>query len=396
MAIDAAGLFFTDVALVPSQTSGFELVARDAAGKQLEIAPNSFTVTYGMTVGGAALPQTIRLCKADNTTEVIAAAGASLPLQVNMLRVRTVEALAAGSDGELRIPFAEGDELLADRNCEGSVVIIKGTDVHKNLPAGTFIEISGEVNVSGVFTASCFVEALDEHFDATDAIMEFNADKFLAHLKRIHAQVEELEPKVEQAADSHAKAEFKKITASSRLEAIESVIEECNGEESQLGEARNQMVSIQRELDAIEEVVDWPAILAKYREELQEAKEAVDQNGTEKDRTDLVTLETDGEREVAEKDGKQLKAATKRIISLIFRIYFRQPSYWAACLANLAKKEHEFIDVDQARALLRQSERAMQAKDVDTMQSIVEQLWNLLPADAAAESQQSGFNSTVS
>ena len=62
--------------------------------------------------------------------------------------------------------------------------------MHKNLPAGTLIEISGEVNVSGVFTASCFVEALDEHFDATDAIMEFNADKFLAHLNRIHAQVE--------------------------------------------------------------------------------------------------------------------------------------------------------------------------------------------------------------
>jgi len=395
VAIDAAGLFFTDVALVPSQASGFELVARDGAGKQLEIAPNSFTVTYGMTVGRAALPQTIRLCKADNTTEVLAASGASLPLQVNKLHVRTVEALAAGSDGKLRIPFAEGDELLADRNREGSVVVIKGTDVHKNLPAGTLIEISGEVNVSGLFAASCFIEAIDDNFKSEGNLLEFNTDSYLAHLNRIHAQVEALAPKVERADDPHAKAEFQKITASGQLEAIETLIEESNGEESQLGEARNQMVSIQRELDAIEVVVDWPAILAKYREEVQKTRETVEELGGEKDRADLVTLEADGDREVAEKDGKQLKAATERFTSLRFRLWFRQPDFWISILADLARREHEFIDVDQARALLRQSQRAVQARDVDTMESIVRQLWNLLPPDAAAESRQSGFGSDV-
>ena len=393
VAIDSAGLFFTDVALVPSQASGFELIARDAAGKQLEITPHAFTVTYGMTVGGAALPQTIRLCKADNTTEVLAAAGTSLPLKVNPLYVRTVEALAAGSDGELRIPFAEGDELLADRNREGSVVIIKGTDVSKNLPAGTLIEISGEVNVSGVFTASCFVDALDEHFDASDSILEFNEDKFLAHLNRIHAQVEALAPKVEQAGDPHAQAELQKITEGGQLDAIQSLIEESNGEQSQLGEARNQMVSVQRELDAIEVVVDWPAILAEYREAVQETREAIENLGGEKDRADLVTLEADGDREVAEKDGKQLKAATERITSLRFRIWGRQPEFWAAILTDLAKREHEFIDVDQARALLRQSQRAMQARDVDTMESIVRQLWSLLPP--GADDGSSGFRSDV-
>ena len=124
---------------MPSEASEFKIIARDSSGASLEITPSSFTVTHGLTVlEERHLPQTIRLCKADGfDSEVLLQAGTQLPASVNTLKVHTVKSLESGSDDDLRIPFSEGDQEIADRNLEGSVVIIKGTDIERSLPAGS-------------------------------------------------------------------------------------------------------------------------------------------------------------------------------------------------------------------------------------------------------------------
>jgi len=397
MSVDESGMFFTDVTLVPSEASEFKVIALDSSGAALEITPSSFTVTHGITVGGASLPQTIRLCKADGSTQALLQKGSIFPAIANKLEVHTVKSLASGSDEELRIPFAEGDQEIADRNLEGSLLIIKGEDIERSLPAGSMIEISGQVDVSGVFTASCFVEVLDETFKASNSILELNPDKFDEQLTRIQERIDEIEEKVEESGNTTAEGNLATITDGGRVDTIRESIDEGRKSDdiARVGTARNDMVRLQNELDAIECEVTWPSILSKYNEECEETRRLVQQYGDDRDKKLLQQLEEEGKRAVDAEDGRMVKSITSYMSSLGFAALSRQPEFWMSILGDLAQREHQFTNRSQATSLLAQGARAMQVKDVDTMRSVVQQLWSLLPESEAAASRAGGFSSGV-
>ena len=397
LSVDESGVFFTEVTLVPSEASEFKIIARDSSGASLEITPSSFTVTHGLTVGGALLPQTIRLCKADDSTEVLLQAGTQLPASVTTLKVHTVKSLESGSDEDLRIPFAEGDQEIADRNLEGSVVIIKGTDIERSLPAGSVIEISGQVDVSGVFTANCWVEVLDETFEATHSVLEFKPDKFNNQLASIQERIDEIEEKVEVSGNTTAAGKLATITDGGRVDALKKSIDEGGKSDdiARLGTVRNDMVRLQNELDEIECTVTWPSILSKYNKECEETRRLVQQYGDDRDKKMLEQLEEEGKPAVDAEDGRMVKSITSHMSSVGFAALSRQPEFWISILGDLARREHQFSNRSQATSLLAQGHRAVQVKDVETMRSVVQQLWALLPESEAAASKAGGFGSGV-
>ena len=102
--------------------------------------------------------------------------------------------------------------------------------------------------------------------------------------------------------------------------------------------------------------------------------------------TDLVTLEADGDREVAEKDGKQLKAATERIISLTAVSHLGAAARVTGqlCLAlisqNVSMNLLTWIRLE--RCCDKVNVRCKQGMSIRWKASF-RQLWSLLPADAA-------------
>jgi hypothetical protein len=259
------------------------------------------------------------------------------------------------------------------------------------------IEISGQVDVSGVFTASCFVEVLDETFKASNSILELNPDKFDEQLTRIQERIDEIEEKVEESGNTTAEGNIATITDGGRVDTIRESIDEGRKSDdiARVGTARNDMVRLQNELDAIECEVTWPSILSKYKEECEETRRLVQQYGDDRDKKLLQQLEEEGKRAVDAEDGRMVKSITSYMSSLGFAALSRQPEFWMSILGDLAQREHQFTNRSQATSLLAQGARAMQVKDVDTMRSVVQQLWSLLPESEAAASRAGGFSSGV-
>jgi molecular chaperone DnaK (HSP70) len=118
-------------------------------------------------------PQTIGIELEDGTVAPIIRKGQPLPARGEHDR-RTAVALRAGHpEDRIRIPVVEGEHPRFERNRLIGELIIKGSDVRKDLPAGSLIEVTLKLDTPLKIEFSVYVPRLDEEFQPD---FEFHRD----------------------------------------------------------------------------------------------------------------------------------------------------------------------------------------------------------------------------
>lgn len=386
--LDGKGLFFTNVQLREKGQSAFKVKVRDAAGTQLECTPDSFAITYGMSVAKASLPQAISVGLADKTAEVLLAAGVSLPATSEVCRKKTVRELRRGSTDSLPIPFMSGDEEELELNRVGTIFMLKGTEISRDLHAGSDIEIVVEVDASMTTAVTITVPLLDQQFELKHASeLEHEPVAVMrSRLRKIEERLDELEEKADASDEAAAGREVANYRASSVLEDIDRKIDLWEGDDHvAAGQARNLLVDAAKKVKELAGKVEWPARVTEYEELITEARKVVHEYGDAGDQSMLESLVAEGERAVRDKDPRMLARAEKQLRQLCLAMLQKDPGFWASRLAHLAEQEHTFLDRGRARTLLNEGAMAMRRNDAAALASVVRELYQLLPPDAKAE-----------
>jgi len=395
--LESGGMFFCNVTLAPSSANTFGITVRDKHGNALPVSPESFTITHGLSVGKASLPQSIRLVLHDGTTDVLLAKGVSMPSHIEGYKVRITKALRAGDPSdELHVPFCEGEEEIADRNRMGGSIIIRGDQVSRPLPEDTELEVSAEVDSSGIAHFRIFVPILDEEFEidvtsrAGSEIVHEEPDVMRRRLELASTRANELRQKADELDDSTAKSRLQQINCEACVADIRGNIEAWEGgDHSAAGRARNQQVELDKQLDDVATIVEWPTLLSTFDDELDRTRQIVHEVGDDADEQSLNQLEQEGKQAIAAKDAKMLNAVVKNLAGLAMRLVMQDPAAWAAMLQQIARDIHMIPDRARAEALVKEGSQAMQRGDVPTLQSVVRQLLTMLPREAAERAQLS-------
>lgn len=400
LALDATGMFFTNVQVRDSGQSSFRLELRGPDGEQIPVTPSEFAITHGLSVGKATLPSGCQVALADGSAKMLVPAGTTLPAEAHH-DLRTSRDLKAGSAESLVIPFQSGDAAQAEHNRVGTTIHIHGAQIRRDLPKGSKVEVSIRIDEAGVPHPRVYIERLDEEFEPEDrgrkTVLEHEPPEVMRQrLVAARAKVTAVAEKARHGDAREVLDEVQQLEFSAREERIDQLIHAWEaGDDVAAGKARNELVSLATEVDRLNTLVDWPAKLAKFERESVEVKELLAELGQTDLNEAIDTVIVEGQRAVKAHDPKMLEASITRLHQIRMAGVQRDPRFWAGLLQFCAERIGEFPDQVKARELMAEGAGAMRRGDVDSLESVCRELIQELPAKLAAEAQGAAIRSDV-
>ena len=181
------GKFYDTLPLETNKQNVYYLYLFNDKNKPITIDPDSFSITHGLSVSNAPIAHTIGIVIAQrdsannfsykNKFVPIFDRGSILPLKSEPTTYKTIKKLEKGQDVELPIWIKEGESDDPHKNMEVCNLLIKGSDIPKDLPASTPIELTIEVDESRQVSVYAYIEQIDKSFNARGSIFAKDIDK---------------------------------------------------------------------------------------------------------------------------------------------------------------------------------------------------------------------------
>jgi molecular chaperone DnaK len=378
------GSFFSNVSLRERKLNTFQLALFDRSGNKILIEPESFSITQGISIAQPPLIKSIGVELSDGAFDKIVEKGTSLPCRSKIFTYHTVRAVRPGESGDaLKIHVREGESSFASRNQHLGTLLITGKQVNRPILEGSTVEIIISVDQSRLVTAEAYIESIDQRIkdvlkDKTEP--EINPDKLAEDLGREEKRFNELEGKIESIEDSGVSQKLADAGVEKKIQDIKADIQAAKGgDQDAIGKADSHLKDLQILLDPIEHLTQWPAVLDVFRQTSQACSEVVTSWGSADDKDVFGAMKKDGEQAVIDKDVKRLEKIAQEMTGLQMAVLFRQDGFWISLFQNIRNNPEKFTDKTRAHSLIGEGNMALQRQDLDSLRTIVQQLYALMP-----------------
>ncbi|HET6144288.1 MAG TPA: Hsp70 family protein [Candidatus Acidoferrales bacterium] len=376
--------FMASVSLNNRSVNDFHIKALDRTGNAILIEPDRFTITHGPMVEDAPLSLSILLGLSDNTAHLLIRKGTTVPCQGRSKsgEIVTAHEVAKGETKDvLNIPLLQGENDRSDRNKEIGTLRITGTNISRNLPAGSEIEIVVDVDRDFKAKVVAFIPILNQSFElifgntvapkprTEDMQADFDAEK--ERLSRLAKG---------QIANPAGSDERSLSLLGVRVTDLEEQLGRAKEKDPDAAEkARRGIEELKAQIDLIEESQKWPILLHRLEEAKQFASEATQSSNQIKDSDRLQRILIEVGSAVERKDSQRLEKIISSLESLAWEIWARQDDFWVTSFQNVAKYSDRFIDKQRGSSLIEEGSLAIERSDFASLRSIVRELWSLVP-----------------
>ena len=388
--------FFTNVNLRENKINNFTLSLFDKSGNNVPIEPDSFTITQGISVAEPPLIRSIGVELEDGSFDKHINKSQSLPARSASHTYYTTKTVRPGEDEDcLNIHLWEGEGEIADRNRHLGTLRIKGADVSRSLPENSEVEIIINVDQSRSVSAEAFIPLLDKKI--SDIIIQkiapkIEPDHIEADLSGEESRLSKLKQEIRQSDNKAVERELSKEFISDGIKEIKTDIEAAKGgDPDAIEKADRRIKEMKQKLDSIEAMAKWPLALNVYNEAINACEETINTYGTDDDKDQIVSIKKEAENAIANKDLNRLDKIRSEIDGITCAIYFRQPGYWIAAFQEIKKDPGRFTDQERAEELIEDGSIALQRQDMDSLKSIMVEIWSLMPVE-----EQTKINERVS
>ncbi len=393
--LNAEGAFMANLLAEKGSRNTFHIEIADRHGTIQKAVPDHVVYTIGAVIEEQTLLKSISLGLADGTVEVFFKAGSGLPQKKRGGKTyKTTIALKTGQPGEpVRIPVFEGENELGKRNREVGALEIDSSMVRRDLPVGAEVEVTLKVTESRTIKLEVYFPLLDDEFKADLKIEKQGADATLiaATLREEQSRLEELKQKAEQAGDAAVVDELEKLESDRELV---DAVRAAKGDPAAAEKAQKRLLDLQLQLDAAQEKLKWPTLIAEAKELQGELQELASRHGNSGQKEKAEDWSDAVESIIAKKQTDRLAKKIDEGHSIYVQILFSIPAYWVGQFQRMEGEKHKFRDSDAAERLFERGRSYLQQNNVEGLTDVVRKLWNLLPKDEA-EKAQSGIGSTI-
>ncbi|BCG62932.1 MAG: molecular chaperone DnaK [Methyloprofundus sp.] len=388
--LSAQGIFYTNLFAEENKVHQYQIELFDAAGNCCETVPDSLPFTNG--VGSKSLPliHSVGIALADNSFLPFIVKGTPLPAKQRQF-LKTIQDVKRGdSEGLIRIPVLEGDIPRADRNSKIGDLDILATNIKRDVPAGSEVELFIEIDESRLLKTSAYIPLLDEEFPVVFNMEKISIDP--EELKKILDQEMQRHEKYKNSDDTEVQNILRQVENENMLDEVKSACQAAHIDPDANDKAEKRLRDLQATLDLAEQVAELPILQKELQDSLQNAKDIVDKWGEDTDRKALDKLEIEIKQALNSRDTELLQRFIDQVSSLRQQVLLEQPGYWVVLLEDLEEDRSIFPDLSEAESLFQQGHRAIDNDDVPELQTVVRQLIRLIPDD---EVSKTGLGSTV-
>jgi molecular chaperone DnaK len=385
------GSFLTNLEAEKGAENIFTIEVFDAQGNRQSVSPERITYLVDVGVRPSPIINSIGVAVMGNRFVRLLEKGMPLPARKRKKFCTGVD-IRRGQPAPPIVIVAEGDNSRADRNKICVEILLPVDALARDLPAGTGVDVTVEMDESRLIRAKAYIDDLDQDLEAeldwTKYQQEANSaeglrQEFNAQTKR-H---EEYKRKSGEMRVEKAEKLLLRIDADRIIPEIQSLLSAASDHDAAVT-CRNRILDLARALDRVEDVLEWPGNVARANEDLSYWKKIIEDDyfkASTMEKSEFYRLE--GEiRQLLEKDATsdadKLRDLQTALDDLGYSILLRSPAYWDSRFKNLEKRVNEMTNQQQAQAFLDQGYRARQRGDFEALKSAVLQLSSLLPRGA--------------
>lgn len=395
------GLFQTELHAEPGRKCEYEIALFDQKGSKISCVPDRISYTIGLAIAGEPMSHHIGIATAKNTMKVLLEKGSVLPAESKHILVHTTQSVKRG-DGStfIRIPIVEGEnDTRADRNRLVGSFELAGNHpkVTRDIPAGTEISVQIEIDEAKKIRSSIFIELLEEEFEGTWDLKKSSAkpEVLKVDLKSEKSRLEDLKRQAVGINDARAKEVIQEIDDQDLVQQAQTTVASAQGDADARGEADRKILNLRTKVDQLEDLLAWPKLVQEAEAQLSTTRELVEDKGSRSQRTLLQELQGRLLDAISQKNSRTLRAITQQLDDLHTNVLLEQPEFWAGWLAWLKEKAGVMREPEVAAKLIRQGDRAIQEKDLESLQGACRQLHRLMPVDQQANAAAAGFGASI-
>jgi len=398
VSLDHEGVFVTNLWADKGKRNTFQIELYDSTGRKRETVPDHLSYTLGTTITEQPTIHSIGISDANNDYCRYFDKGTSLPAR-KRVNFRTTVAVKKGQpDSKIVIPVIEGDYQRADRNRIIGKLEILGTQVNRDVPLQSEVEVTIEMDQSRLVKAKAYIPIIDQEFELSDLFVANQAaPKFEQLQKEVVAQHNRLDQVAEKAYDL-GNSEAEQILLQIAEEQVERDIQEhlraSETDPNAASTCQTRLLALKVMLDSIEDALEWPSLHAEAERWLQKTKQVVQSHGEASERRRFVSLEQETRRALETRDIDQMRRKIDDLQEIYYRISRRQPDFWIGWLNYMKGERDQMSEPHKADQLFARADRAMSENDLTILESSVRQLWALLPEEEQQEANKA-FGSTV-
>jgi molecular chaperone DnaK len=398
LTLGADGVFATNLFANKGERNVFTIELHDALGGRQKPVPDEFTYTVGAVVEEQPLINSMGIALATNEVEWFFEKGAGLPLKKkSTYGFRTTEGLVTGTDGvAIRVPVIEGEADVADHNHLIGVWELTSSSIKRDLPQGSEVELTLKMDESRIITIIAYIPILDEEFETTFnprttttivPILIEEHDKVIKRLDVLLKQAREMD-------DPDATSALEKLRSSPIIKELSEAMAIAKGDPDAATKGKSRLLELKIEIDAIENKMKWPMLVADIREWLEALDSWVKQSGKQAFQTEAKKLENEIEKIIANKETDRLGRKLNDVRDLLFQVRASVPAFWINHFNFLQKDKSKFIDQAKAQRLFDTGQNYLAQNNLDGLKNVVRQLWEILPKQVFEEMNRA-FGSTV-
>ncbi len=392
--IDEEGAFVLSVTLLPRRPNIFRIEGRRGPESPVAIEPPTFTIVQGLTISDPPLSRTVGVALANNHVRVYFERGAPLPVR-RTFNLRTVETIPAGSDEcLLKIPIVQGEFEDAHLCRLVGSLELRGETIKQNLPAGSEVEVTIELDRGGRMSARALVPSLDQVFEQVAHLLvpEASPEVLVASLEATQKRVIELRSEAFQNKVISAIGRLNSIEA--RLASLETDVSAAAGGDTDAAQkARRAFLDLDAEIEQIELEKRWPKLDEEARETMIWASAVIADFGLPHEARLLTETAKAIEHARKTHDALEMQRQLRLLTRLASTASLRHPHAWHHRFERAASKIDQATDLVAAQALVKEGKIALNKDDVPTLRRITQKLWQLLPDDP--EDRRLGHDSGV-
>jgi molecular chaperone DnaK len=388
------GVFIANLHAERGERNTFAIELFDPSGAKQKTTPDTLTYTIGAVVEEQPLINSMGVALANNEYDKLCEKGRGLPQKATR-DYRTTHAIRQGQSGEiLKVPIVEGENERADRNRLVGMLEIKGEHIRRDLPAHSVVEVTLKVDESRIITVVAYVQLLDEEFIVKLDMKQHdpNPDVLKREYEAEMQRFREVKVKAADAEGESAEELIQNVEDSPLMQEVKEAVAAAKGDPDAAAKCEKRLLELKLKLDEADDALEWPALVAEIRKELDDLSDIVGRLGSKDQKDKAAKLADEVEYVITEHKMDRLRKKLDQVLHLYWEIVFAQPGFWVGQLPLMEKEQARMTDPTRAVRLLDQGRDCIAKNNITGLQSIVRQLWALLPP-AVAEEAQRGYQS---
>jgi molecular chaperone DnaK len=381
------GKFFTSVTLEPHKSNLFWIYVFDLEDNPVAVDPDTFTITHGLSIAGVPLPHSIGVAVSKKgfqsrlgSTEVferLIEKGAILPTKKTE-KYKTVRALRKAQDeNPLWIRVGEGESDIPDRNAFVCELGIKGSDLPRDLPEGTEVKLTVEINEIRELSVSAYIPSIDLTLNARSTFI----DEFV----KIDEVENELDTQLERArslSSNYSDDQMEEIVTA--VNTASTSLQNARIDEDEKRKAVKQVRDLKQILDEAQQATEMPQLTKEFNQGIIGVTEIVaeipDADDRNKQSLQLAEIKVEGEKAIRANDKTLLMGVNDRLRDLGGRALFLHPATWVHRFRALLK-EGNFSSQREAAYFIQQGQQAIDKNDVEALKRSYRELNALRPME---------------